>query len=363
MFGMSMDIGVDLGTATVLVYIKGKGIVLREPSVVAIDRDTNRIIAIGEEARRMLGRTPGNIVAIRPLREGVIADYDTTESMLRHFIEKVAGRSMFFKPRIMVCVPSGVTTVEKRAVLEAAMQAGARKTFLIEEPLAAALGAGLVISEPCGSMVVDIGGGTTDVAVLSLGGIVVSESLRVGGDKFDEALVRYIKKEYNIMIGERTAEEIKVNVGTAYPSGRNESMEIRPAEDYAHRLGRNARGPGRAHFPHHRVRQDGAGEDPSRTGGRHRRPRHRHDRWRLAPPRTGQADQPGDRHTHLSGRRPAVLRGPGHGQSAGIARSAAGFAHDDQKGEYRVEIRRLTGKPGQPLLFFAFSTTFLAENT
>ncbi|HMM20893.1 MAG TPA: rod shape-determining protein [Selenomonadales bacterium] len=227
MFGMSTDIGVDLGTANVLVYIKGKGIVLREPSVVAIDRDSNRILAIGEEARRMLGRTPGNIVAIRPLREGVIADYDTTESMLRHFIEKVAGRSLFFKPRIMVCVPSGVTTVEKRAVLEAAMQAGARKTYLIEEPLAAALGAGLVISEPCGSMVIDIGGGTTDVAVLSLGGIVVSESLRVGGDKFDEALVRYIKREYNIMIGERTAEEIKVNVGTAYPAGRNESMEIR----------------------------------------------------------------------------------------------------------------------------------------
>lgn len=227
MFGMSMDIGVDLGTANVLVYIKGKGIVLREPSVVAIDRDTNRVLAIGEEARRMLGRTPGNIVAIRPLREGVIADYDTTESMLRHFIQKVAGRSIFFKPRIMVCIPSGVTTVEKRAVLEAAMQAGARKTYLIEEPLAAALGAGLVISEPCGSMVVDIGGGTTDVAVLSLGGIVVSESLRVGGDKFDEALVRYIKKEYNILIGERTAEEIKFTVGTAYPAGRNESMEIR----------------------------------------------------------------------------------------------------------------------------------------
>ncbi|MBP2655585.1 MAG: mbl [Firmicutes bacterium] len=227
MFGMSMDIGVDLGTANVLVYIKGKGIVLREPSVVAIDRDSNRVLAIGEEARRMLGRTPGNIVAIRPLREGVIADYDITESMLRHFIQKVAGRNMFFKPRIMVCIPSGVTTVEKRAVLEATMQAGARKTYLIEEPLAAALGAGLVISEPCGSMVVDIGGGTTDIAVLSLGGIVVSESLRVGGDKFDDSLVRYIKKEYNIMIGERTAEEIKVNVGTAFPSGRNESMEIR----------------------------------------------------------------------------------------------------------------------------------------
>lgn len=227
MFGMSMDIGVDLGTANVLVYIKGKGIVLSEPSVVAIDRDTNRILAIGEEARRMLGRTPGNIIAIRPLREGVIADYDTTESMLRHFIEKVAGKSFFFKPRIMVCIPSGVTTVEKRAVLEAAVQAGARKTYLIEEPLAAALGAGLEISEPCGAMVVDIGGGTTDVAVLSLGGIVVSESLRIGGDKFDEALIRYVKKEYNIMIGERTAEEIKVKIGTAYPGGREENLEIR----------------------------------------------------------------------------------------------------------------------------------------
>ena len=227
MFGMSMDIGVDLGTANVLVYIKGKGIVLREPSVVAIDRDTNRTLAIGEEARRMLGRTPGNIIAIRPLREGVIADYDITENMLRHFIQKVSGRSLLFKPRIMVCIPSGVTTVEKRAVLEAAMQAGARKTYLIEEPLAAALGAGLVISEPCGSMVVDIGGGTTDVAVLSLGGIVVTESLRIGGDKFDEALVRHVRKEYNVMIGERTAEEIKVNIATAFPSGRDETMEVR----------------------------------------------------------------------------------------------------------------------------------------
>ncbi|AJQ25932.1 rod shape-determining protein [Pelosinus fermentans] len=227
MFGMSMDIGVDLGTANVLVYIKGKGIVLREPSVVAIDRDSNTVLAVGEEARRMLGRTPGNIIAIRPLREGVIADYDTTESMLRHFISKVVPKNFFFKPRIMVCIPSGVTTVEKRAVLEAAVQAGAKKTYLIEEPLAAALGAGLDISEPFGSMVVDIGGGTTDVAVLSLGGIVVSESLRIGGDKFDEALVRYVKREYNVMIGERTAEQIKVTIGTALVSGRNESMEIR----------------------------------------------------------------------------------------------------------------------------------------
>ncbi len=226
-FGMSTDIGVDLGTANVLVYVKGKGIVLREPSVVAIDKDSNRVLAIGEEARRMLGRTPGNIVAIRPLREGVIADYDTTESMLRHFIRKVAGKSLFFKPRIMVCIPSGVTTVEKRAVLEAAMQAGARKTYLIEEPLAAALGAGLDIAEPCGAMVVDIGGGTTDVAILSLGGIVVSESLRIGGDRFDESLVSFVKKEYKIMIGERTAEEMKVQIGTAFPNSRNETMEVR----------------------------------------------------------------------------------------------------------------------------------------
>lgn len=222
-----MDIGVDLGTANVLVYIKGKGVVLIEPSVVAIDRDTNKVLAIGEEARKMLGRTPGNIVAIRPLREGVIADYDTTESMLRHFIEKVAGRSFIFKPRIMVCIPSGVTTVEKRAVLEAAVQAGARKTYLIEEPLAAALGAGLDISEPYGAMVVDIGGGTTDVAVISLGGIVASESLRIGGDKFDDAIMRYVKKEYNMMIGERTAEEIKMNIGTAIRGRREGSMEVR----------------------------------------------------------------------------------------------------------------------------------------
>ena len=222
-----MDIGVDLGTANVLVYIKGKGVVLREPSVVAIDRDNNKVLAIGEEARKMLGRTPGNIVAIRPLREGVIADYDTTESMLRHFIEKVAGRSFIFKPRIMVCIPSGVTTVEKRAVLEAAVQAGARKTYLIEEPLAAALGAGLDISEPYGAMVVDIGGGTTDVAVISLGGIVASESLRIGGDKFDDAIMRYVKKEYNMMIGERTAEEIKMNIGTAIRGRREGSMEVR----------------------------------------------------------------------------------------------------------------------------------------
>lgn len=226
-FGLSQDIGIDLGTATILVYIKGQGIVLNEPSVVAKDLDSDRILAIGEEARRMIGRTPGNIVAVRPLREGVIADYENTEQMLRYFIEKVAGKALFFKPRVMVCVPSGVTTVEKRAVLEAAIQAGAKETYLIEEPLAAALGAGLDIAEPCGSMVVDIGGGTTDVAVISLGGIVVSSSIRIAGDMFDDAIIRYMRKEQKLMIGERTAEDIKIKIGTAYTDLRNESMEVR----------------------------------------------------------------------------------------------------------------------------------------
>ena len=227
MFGMKMDIGIDLGTANVLVYVKGKGIVLREPSVVAVDKDTNRVLAIGEEARRMIGRTPGNIVAIRPLREGVIADYDITETMLRHFIEKVVGRSFVFRPRIMICIPSGVTMVEQRAVQEAAEQAGARHTQLIEEPLAAALGAGLDISEPYGSMVVDIGGGTTDIAVISLGGIVERASLRIAGDRFDSDIIAYVKKEFNLMIGERTAENIKMNVGAAFADARNEVMDIR----------------------------------------------------------------------------------------------------------------------------------------
>ena len=227
MFGLGMDIGIDLGTANVLIYIKGKGIVLREPSVVAIDRDSNQVLAVGEEARRMIGRTPGNIVAIRPLRDGVIADYDITESMLRHFIEKVMGHRFMFRPRIMICIPSGVTKVEQRAVQEAAEQAGARHTQLIEEPLAAALGAGLDISEPCGSMVVDIGGGTTDVAVMSLGGVVVSDSLRVGGDKFDEAIIRFVKKERNVLIGEPTAEEIKMKVATVFKGNRQAEIEVR----------------------------------------------------------------------------------------------------------------------------------------
>lgn len=227
MFGMSMSVGIDLGTANILVYVKNKGIVLREPSVVAVDKDTDKILAIGEEARDMIGRTPGNIVAIRPLRDGVIADYEMTESMIRHFLEKVIGRSFLFRPKVMICVPTGVNAVEKRAVQEAAEQAGAKKTELIEEPIAAALGAGIDISEPVGSMVVDIGGGTCDVAVISLGGIVCGESLRVAGDKFDSDIEFYIKKEYNLMIGERTSEKIKIEIGSAYPGARNKNVSVR----------------------------------------------------------------------------------------------------------------------------------------
>ncbi|MBR1646340.1 MAG: rod shape-determining protein [Selenomonadaceae bacterium] len=227
LFGMSMSVGIDLGTANILVYVKNKGIVLREPSVVAVDKDTDKILAIGEEARDMIGRTPGNIVAIRPLRDGVIADYEMTESMIRHFLEKVIGRSFLFRPKVMICVPTGVNAVEKRAVQEAAEQAGAKKTELIEEPIAAALGAGIDISEPVGSMVVDIGGGTCDVAVISLGGIVCGESLRVAGDKFDSDIEFYIKKEYNLMIGERTSEKIKIEIGSAYPGARNKNVSVR----------------------------------------------------------------------------------------------------------------------------------------
>lgn len=229
LLSFGMDIGIDLGTASVLVYIKGKGIVLREPSVVAIDRNSNKLLAVGEEARRMLGRTPGNIVAIRPLKDGVISDYDITERMLKYFLNKVYGSRpfKFFKPRIMVCVPSGVTEVERRAVVDAAVQAGARATYLIEEPIAAAIGAGIDISKACGSMVVDIGGGTTDIAVISLGGIVVSNSIKIAGDKFDEAIIRYMRKKHNIMIGERTAEELKINIGTVYPRVQEVTMDIR----------------------------------------------------------------------------------------------------------------------------------------
>lgn len=221
------DIGIDLGTASVLVYIKGKGVVLKEPSVVAFDRDTNRIKAIGEEARLMLGRTPGNIVAVRPLRQGVISDYTVTEKMLKYFIQKAVGKQRFRKPIISVCVPSGVTEVEKKAVEDATYQAGAREVAIIEEPIAAAIGAGIDIARPCGNMIVDIGGGTTDIAVISLGGTVVSTSIKIAGDDFDEAIVRYMRKKHNLLIGERTAEDIKIKIGSAYRRPETVRLDVR----------------------------------------------------------------------------------------------------------------------------------------
>jgi len=222
----SKEIGIDLGTANTLVYLKGKGIILREPSVVAVNNSTGQILAVGLEAKEMIGRTPGNITAIRPLKDGVIADFETTQGMLKYFIKKAIGNNPFVRPRVIICVPSGVTEVEKRAVVDSAISAGAKEAYLIEEPMASAIGGGLPVAEPSGSMVVDIGGGTSEVAVISLGGIVVSRSLRIGGDEFDEAIISYIKKEYNLMIGERTAEAIKLKIGSAYPLEEEETYNV-----------------------------------------------------------------------------------------------------------------------------------------
>lgn len=224
---MSADIGIDLGTASILVYVKGKGVVLKEPSVVAFDRNTNDIKAIGEEARLMLGRTPGNVVAVRPLRQGVISDYSVTEKMIKYFVKKALGKKTFKKPRISICVPSGVSEIEKKAVEEAAFAAGARAVYLIEEPVAAAIGVGIDIRKPCGNMIVDIGGGTSDIAVISLGGAVVNASLKLAGDDFDDAIVRFMRKKHNLLIGERTAEEIKIKIGTTYPLVEEEVLEVR----------------------------------------------------------------------------------------------------------------------------------------
>lgn len=223
----SRDLGIDLGTATTLVFARGEGIILCEPSVVAIDNDSGKALAIGNEAKGMLGRTPASIVAVRPMRDGVIADFEITETMLRHFINKSHNRSAFVRPRIVVGVPSGITGVEKRAVLDAALHAGAREAYLVEEPMAAAIGANLPVSEAQGSMIVDIGGGTTEVAVLALGGIVVSKSIRVAGDEMDEAIVAHCRKNYNLLIGERTAEQIKIDIGSAYPLSEERTIEVR----------------------------------------------------------------------------------------------------------------------------------------
>lgn len=228
LFGLiSNDLAVDLGTANTLVYVRGKGVVLKEPSVVAIHKDTQQIVAVGGEAKRMLGRTPGSIEAIRPMKDGVIANFEVTEMMLRHFIRKVHNRKTLVRPRIIVCVPSGITQVERRAVRESAESAGAREVFLIEEPMAAAIGVGLPIEEASGNMILDIGGGTTEIAVISLAGIVYSKSIRVGGDEMDEAIVNYVKRSYNLLIGERTAEEVKIQIGSAYPMEDRKTWEVK----------------------------------------------------------------------------------------------------------------------------------------
>ncbi|MFC5700918.1 rod shape-determining protein [Cohnella faecalis] len=223
----SKDIGIDLGTANVSIHVKGKGVVLDEPSVVAIESDTRKVLAVGEEARRMVGRTPGNIIAIRPLRDGVIADFEVTDMMLKKFIERVGGRGMFSRPRILICAPTNITSVEQKAIREAAIRCGAKEVFLEEEPKAAAIGAGMDIFQPSGNMVVDIGGGTTDVAVLSMGDVVTASSLKVAGDKFDAAIMKYIKNKYKLLIGERTSEDVKVKIGTVHLHGRREEIDIR----------------------------------------------------------------------------------------------------------------------------------------
>ena len=223
----SNDMGIDLGTATTLVFVKGEGVVLCEPSVVAIERGTSHVLAVGDEAKRMLGRTPGNIIAIRPMKDGVISDFEITEAMLRYFIKKVHHRKVLVRPRIVIAIPSGITEVEKRAVKDSAERAGAREVFLIEEPIAAAIGVGLPIQEPVGNMIIDIGGGTTEIAVISLAGTVFSKSIRIGGDEMNEAIVEYLKKTYNLMIGERTSEDIKIKIGSAYPLEEEMSMEVK----------------------------------------------------------------------------------------------------------------------------------------
>ena len=316
------DMAVDLGTANTLVYVRGRGIVLSEPSVVAIDSRTGEVHAVGIEAKRMLGRTPGTISAIRPLKDGVIADFDVTEEMLRHFIQKV-HQNRWAHPRVVVCVPSGVTGVEKRAVEEACLSAGARQAYLIEEPMAAAIGAGLPVGEPTGNMVVDIGGGTSEVAVISLGGIVVSQSIRVGGDELDEAIINYVKREYKLLIGQQTAEEVKLEIGSAYPLEEEVQAEIRgrdlvsgPAQDRRADLRGGARGARGAARADHRRDQGDARPHPARARLGHHGPRHHARRRRLAPAGPRRAPARGDADARAPRRVAAHVRRGGLGALA-----------------------------------------------
>ena len=351
------DMAVDLGTANTLVYVRGKGIVLNEPSVVAINTNTGGILAVGAEAKKMIGRTPGNIVAIRPLKDGVIADFDTTERMLRYFIQKVHKRRHLAKPRIVVCVPSGITGVEQRAVKDAGYAAGARKVYIIEEPMAAAIGAGLPVHEPTGNMVVDIGGGTTEVAVISLGGIVTSQSIRTGGDELDQAIITYVKKEYSLMLGERTAEEIKMAIGSAFPSPDEPHAEIRGRDLVsglpktivvsAEEIRKAHRGAGELD---HRRGQDHPRQVPARALRRRHGPRHRPHRRRRPAQGPRRAAPARDRHADPH-RRPAarlgrdgvrqVRRGVrGAAAGADLRAAALGPARGDVRSEARAEAER-----------------------
>jgi rod shape-determining protein MreB len=295
---LGRDMAVDLGTANTLVYVRGRGIVLNEPSVVAVNVKDGRPLAVGAEAKRMIGRTPSHIQAIRPLKDGVIADFEICEKMLRYFIHRVHQRR-FAKPRMVICVPSGITGVEQRAVMEAAEYAGARKAYIIEEPMAAAIGAGLPVHEPTGNMVVDIGGGTTEVAVISLGGIVTSQSIRIGGDELDEAIVSFVKKEYSLALGERTAEEIKIALGSAYEPRPRPGH--RPAQDGGHLHPGDPQVDRGAGVGHRRCGQGDPRPHPARAGRRHHGTGHRPDRWGRAAPRPRQPTHPGDGYAHRGG--------------------------------------------------------------
>lgn len=319
MFSFSKDIGMDLGTANTLVFMKGKGIILREPSVVAVDTRKDEVLYVGQEAKEVIGKTPGSIVAMRPLKDGVIADFDITANMMQRFIKKVCGSSIFSHPNIIICIPSGVTDVERRAVREAAVAAGGRRVSIIEEPMAAAIGAGLPVAEATGSMVVDIGGGTSEVAVISLGGIVTARSVRIGGDSFDSAIIQYIKRKYNLLIGERTAEQIKIEIGSAYPFENEEPREIKgrnlvdglpksiTIEPYEIREAlADSISPGT------RRDQDHPRADSARAGRRYHRPRHYPDRRRRAAARARRPCFEGNGHQRPHRRKSARLRGRRH---------------------------------------------------
>ena len=329
------DIAIDLGTANTLVYIKGKGIVLNQPSVVALDKSTGKVYAVGAEAKAMLGKTPDSIAAIRPMKDGVIADFEVTEYMLREFIKMAQKKRHFIAPRIVICVPSGITEVEKRAVRDSAKHAGAREVFLVAEPMAAAIGVGLPVDQPSGNMIIDIGGGTTEIAVIALNGIVCDTSIRVGGDEMDEAIVSYIKKNHNLLIGDQTAENIKKTIGSAHKFDEEREMEVKglyqvsgvPKTLKISSRG-DPRGPAGADPADLRRAEAVAGADAAGTGGRHQGPRHRADRRRRAAEGPARAAARADRPAHQPHGRPPVLRGAGHRQDPRRLRALPAGDHE-----------------------------------